>query len=66
MAFLSTEQYPHDGCLSVRLEFSAAVTRVSQTIDTLALLCPDHKKDDYVAILVGMNTKLVRVFVSVL
>lgn len=36
------------------------MTGVAQTVDTLALLCPDHKKDEDVAILVGTNTKLVR------
>ncbi|KAF4086823.1 hypothetical protein AMELA_G00088740 [Ameiurus melas] len=57
---LSTEQYPYDGYLSIQLEFSSAVSGIAQTIDTLALLCPDHEKDKDVAILVGTNTKLVK------
>ena len=57
---LSSHKYPYDGYLPIRLEFTEAVAGVPQTIDTLALVCPDPVKEDGIAILVGTNTNLVK------
>ncbi|RXN36708.1 Retrovirus-related Pol polyprotein from transposon 297 [Labeo rohita] len=57
---LSSHKYPYDGYLPIRLEFTEAVAGVPQTVDTLALVCPDPKPEQPIAILVGTNTSLVR------
>lgn len=57
---LSAHKYLYDGYLPLRLEFTAAVAGVPQVVDTLALVCPDPKPEQNVAILVGTNTTLVR------
>lgn len=56
---LSSDKYPYDGYLPIRLEFTEAVAGVPQTIDTLVLVCPDPKPEQHIAILVGTNTSLV-------
>lgn len=61
---LSSHQYPYSGYLSLQLEFTAAVTGVPQTVNTLALVCPDPMNNDNVAVLVGTNTQLVRKLVE--
>lgn len=57
---LSSQKYPYDGYLPIRLEFTEGVVGVPQTVDTLALVCPDPKPDQHIAILVGTNTSLIR------
>lgn len=57
---LSSHKYPYDGYLPIRLEFTESVAGVPQTVDTLALVCPDPVKDESIALLVGTNTSLVR------
>lgn len=57
---LSSHKYPYDGYLHIRLEFTENVTGVPQTVDTLALVCPDPVKDEGIAVLVGTNTSLVK------
>ncbi|KAK0133373.1 Paraneoplastic antigen Ma1 [Merluccius polli] len=57
---LSAHKYPYDGYLSLRLEFTGAVTGVSQVVDALALVCPDPQTQQGIVILVGTNTHVVR------
>lgn len=57
---LSAHKYPYDGYLPVQLRFTETVTGVPQTVDTLALVCPDPVTNENIAILVGTNTQLVR------
>ncbi len=57
---LSSHKYPYDGYLPIRLEFTEVVAGVPQTVDTLALVCPDPKPEQSIAILVGTNTSLVQ------
>lgn len=57
---LSSQQYPYDGCLSLRLEFPGSVAGVVETIDALVLVCPDPAVRGEVNILVGTNTSVVK------
>ena len=62
---LSSESYPYDGCLSVKLEFPGSVTGVNETISALVLVCPDPIMKGEVSILVGTNTSVVKKLVEV-
>lgn len=57
---LRSHQYPYNGYLPVQLEFTKAVAGVPQTVESLALVCPDTVRDEDIPILVGTNTRLVK------
>lgn len=57
---LSSEQYPYDGYLSLKLEFSGSVVGVTETIEALVLVCSAPAVKCEVFILVGTNTSVVR------
>ncbi len=57
---LSPADYPYDGYLSLKLEFSEADVGVAETIDALVLVCPDPVVRGGASILVGTNTPTVR------
>uniref|UniRef100_A0A674CT74 Gypsy retrotransposon integrase-like protein 1 n=1 Tax=Salmo trutta TaxID=8032 RepID=A0A674CT74_SALTR len=57
---LSSDQYPYDGYLSLKLEFSGSVVGVAETMEALVLVCPDPAMKGDVSILVGTNTSVVR------
>ncbi|GAA6094731.1 uncharacterized protein LOC114911105, partial [Tachysurus ichikawai] len=58
------QQYPHDGCLSLRLEFPGSVAGVAESIDALVLVCPDPVMKGDANILVGTNTSVVKKLVE--
>ncbi|XP_059819440.1 uncharacterized protein LOC132390922 [Hypanus sabinus] len=57
---VSEGDYPYDGYLSVRLEFSEGDVGVSEAIETLVLVCPDPVETGGAALLVGTNSPVVR------
>lgn len=57
---LSADEYPYDGYLRLKLEFTGAVVGVTETIETLVLVCPDPAVKGEYSILVGTNTSIVR------
>ena len=57
---VSAGDYPYDGYVSARLEFSEADVGVSEVLETLALVCPDPAETGGASILVGTNTPIVR------
>lgn len=61
---LSSDEYPYDGYLSLRLEFLEADVGVSETIDALVLVCPDPAERGEASMLVGTNTPTVRRLLS--
>lgn len=61
---LSPAEYPYDGYLSLKLEFLEADVGVSETIDALALVCPDPVSKGEASMLVGTNTPTVRRLLS--
>lgn len=50
---LSSDEYPYDGYLSLRLEFLEADVGVSETIDALVLVCPNPTERGEASMLVG-------------
>lgn len=62
---LSSQRYPYDGCLSLKLEFPGSVAGVAESIDALVLVCPDPIMKGDVNILVGTNTAVVKKLVEI-
>uniref|UniRef100_A0A3B3QDK9 Gypsy retrotransposon integrase-like protein 1 n=1 Tax=Paramormyrops kingsleyae TaxID=1676925 RepID=A0A3B3QDK9_9TELE len=57
---LSAAQYPYDGYVCLKLEFTGDVVGVTEAVETLVLVCPDPAVKSDVSILVGTNTSVVR------
>lgn len=57
---LSVDEYPYDGYLCLELEFGEDVVGVKETVQTLALVCPDPVMTGEYSIIVGTNTSTVR------
>lgn len=57
---LSADQYPYDGYICLKLEFTGDVVGVAENIETLVLVCPDPAMKGEISIVVGTNTSIVR------
>ena len=57
---LSAKEYPYNGYMCLKLEFTGDVVGVAETIETLVLVCPDPVMKGDVSVVVGTNTSIVR------
>uniref|UniRef100_A0AAY4C672 Gypsy retrotransposon integrase-like protein 1 n=1 Tax=Denticeps clupeoides TaxID=299321 RepID=A0AAY4C672_9TELE len=57
---LSVKDYPYEGYLCLKLEFNSDVVGVSETVETLVLVCPDPIIQGEASVIIGTNTSVVR------